>query len=259
MTRRSHRFLSATLLVLALAAVGAFSTDLPAVLQITDPSYSATEQALITQSVSALAQVLQERYPIPSFRLSARGWQARDYALFAAGRIEEAGYEVLVVQGPASDGTLTMWLLAGIPLDGKTAWIPVDPTSGIGGTGQIGSIPWETSAGGSIAATYISPTAVLELAPNRLPTASFIVIGEAVQQETTNIHSTSQDSDGQIIAYVWFIGETQVAAETTSILHYTFQGAATYEVTLAVYDNRGGSSSKMKEVDVDAEGGCGCG
>jgi len=261
MTRRSTGLSTLVLLLFWVSALslGSLAAEPPKVLQISDPSYSAADRVAISQALVTLENALNERLPLPSFRLTARGWQQRDFALFAAGRLEAAGFEVLVVQGTDSGDSFSTWLLAGVALDDeRTAWIPVNPYSSLDVLGRIGQIPWESAVGGAFAAWSLAPTAVTELPPNRLPSASFIVLGESVQQETTHIHSTSQDGDGSIVAYAWYVGDEQVEVSSLPVLNYVFPAAYTYTVTLRVYDNRGGMASTSKSVEVEEEGGCGC-
>ena len=235
------------------------ASEPPQVLQISDASYSAADRVVITQALTTIEQALQQRYPIPTFRLVSRGWTERDFALFTAGRIESAGFEVLVVDGVDTEGHSATWLLAGIALVGeRTAWIPVDPSQTDNPSGRFGVIAWADAAGGPFSATFMAPTSVFDMAPNRLPTASMFVVGTPVQQENASIHSTSRDSDGTLVAFVWYVGEEQVGASTSSALSYVFPASGEYLVTLTVYDNRGGSATTTEVVDVEEEAGCGC-
>ena len=261
MTRRSTGLsvLALILLLFGTFSVGSLAVEAPQVLQVSDPSYSATDRATINQALTALENALQERLPIPSFRLTARGWQDREFAMYAAGRLEAAGFQTLIVQGSTPDGLASTWILVGVPLEGnRTAWLPVNAFSSQDMSGRIGSIAWQTVAGGAFATEFTAPTSVIELSQNLLPTATFVVMGQVTPHTPASIHSTSQDRDGSIIAYVWQVNGEQVSASSSAYLSYSFPGANTYTVTLTVYDNRGGAATTSKSVKAEDQTDCGC-
>lgn len=85
--------------------------------------------------------------------------------------------------------------------------------------------------------------------PNALPTAAFT---ETVQFLSVAFDgSTSSDSDGTIAAYSWNFGDGATATGATATHAYAASG--TYEVSLTVTDDRGGSSTSTKSIAVEAQ------
>lgn len=256
MIRRSTFLFVFLVLALAVIAVG---QDVPTVLQIADPAYSSSDRTALVQGVERLEDALEETHLIPAFRLVARGWTDRSFAAYTAGRLEAGGFQTQIVEASRGDGTLHTWVLAGVSLDSSIGWIPVAATPADMGTSyRIGKIAWATVEGGAFDADYMVADRVVSLAPNRAPTASFLVLGEVVQQETTSIHSSARDADGEIVAYVWSVNGVQVAVEPSPIFKYIFPEDGTFTLTLTVYDSRGATATASKVVEVLEEGGCGC-
>ena len=257
MMRRSLvlQVLALLLILVSTVPIAGLAAEVPPVLQLSDPSYTDTDRATISQALTALEAALGESFPVPRFRLVARGWQDHDFAVFAGGRLEASGFDALVVQGQNAQGTLSTWVLAGVPLgEDRIAWIPVNSTLTGNQSDAIGGVAWESIAGGEFAAFFAAPSSVVAMAPNRLPTATFVAIGGGAPR----IHSTSVDSDGSIIAYVWEVNGDQVEVSSSPILNYAFPAPLTYTVSLTVYDNRGGMASTSKSVEVEEESACGC-
>lgn len=84
--------------------------------------------------------------------------------------------------------------------------------------------------------------------PNQLPVAKFDISPvEAFVPATVTVNGIlSSDSDGNITDYSWDFGD---GAQATGVLaNHIYQTAGTYDVTLTVRDNRGGSASLKKSV-----------
>ncbi len=262
MMRRSFRLFLFPILLLVFGAFGHLSASAaegPVVLDVYDSAFSAADRATILDEANAIEQILREGYPIPSYRLSSRGWLDVDFVVFTAGRIEEGGYEVAVVEGEDAAGTNRFWILVAVPLEGRTAWIPVEAApSELGHSYLLGRIPWSGDPGSPFEPAYARFHRVVELSANASPTVSFVAVGRAVMDERTTFHATARDPDGAIIAYLWFIDGEQVSVETTAIYKFTFGGTGEREVTLVVVDNRGAEASATRIVDVQEEAGCGC-
>jgi len=259
MTRRLYGFLAIPALLLVLAFVTAVGADEPVVRDLSDPMFSARDRATILSETSTIEQILREGYPIPSYRLIARGWLDRDFVLYTAGRIEAAGYAVTVVEGEDVAGGNPMWILAAIPLEGKTAWIPVEagpPEAGY--SSRIGSIPWTGNPGSPFSPMYAQFDRIVQLAPNGKPTVSFVAVGQVVVDERTALHASARDPDGTIIAFLWYVNDELVSVETTAIYSHVFGGTGEPTVTLVVIDNRGAEATASRTFEVLAEGGCGC-
>jgi len=259
---RGHSLILAVvfLIGIALGSLGTSAAETPTVLNPTDPSYSAVDRSAILDAVTALEDVLREGRPIPSFRLIGRGWTERDFVLYTAGRIEGAGFEVRVVEGEDAGGANHLWILVGVLLEGeRVAWIPVEASPWVlTSTSALGKIAWAGSGGSTYDPAYAQFDHVVALTRNALPTVQFIVVGHVEMNEKTNLHASARDSDGTIVAYIWFVDGVQVAVETDGIFDYVFNRVGDVEVTLVVIDNRGGEASATRTLDVEEDAGCGC-
>lgn len=60
----------------------------------------------------------------------------------------------------------------------------------------------------------------------------------------------SYDSDGQIVAYNWWVNGIPGSIGTTSNLIYTFPGPGTYTVNLDVFDNKGWWGSNSSQITI---------
>ena len=103
-----------------------------------------------------------------------------------------------------------------------------------------------TLTGGWDARGVFLSSAASASAPNMLPTAAYAF--DCVGLACTFNGGTSTDPDGTIATYAWSFGDTtsgngQVAART-------FAQAGSYPVQLTVTDNRGGTNSVTKNVNV---------
>ncbi|WP_372966766.1 PKD domain-containing protein [Microbacterium sp.] len=84
--------------------------------------------------------------------------------------------------------------------------------------------------------------------PNVVPTAAFTESKDFLALSVDA--STSADSDGSIAAYAWNFGDGATATGATAAHTYTASG--TYEVSLTVTDDRGGSATTTKSITVEA-------
>lgn len=84
--------------------------------------------------------------------------------------------------------------------------------------------------------------------PNVLPTAAFTETKDFLA--LTVDASTSADTDGSIAAYSWNFGDGGAATGVTAAHTYTASGS--YEVSLTVTDDRGGSATTSKSIVVEA-------
>ncbi|WP_420120741.1 PKD domain-containing protein [Nakamurella sp.] len=83
--------------------------------------------------------------------------------------------------------------------------------------------------------------------PNVAPTASFDVSTDGL---TANVASTSTDSDGTIVSYLWDFGGGSTSTDSTAVHTYAVSG--TYPVSLTVTDDDGASTTTSKQVTVTA-------
>jgi hypothetical protein len=263
MTRR------ATLVILVAIAV-----SLPALgegFEILPPNttaYSPTEVATLEGAIATLRGVLND-YDLGAYRyFDPSEWQSLDFAAYTAGTLAGLGYETRLIEEEGwADGKHT-WVIVGIPLDGRTAWVPVEASPEIGKRQAIlGTIPSYTDSAGRLwfEAAYLSFSSEVTLPPNRSPLAAIRVVPswEIVGREVTFMAVTSYDPDGEIIRYHWDLGGISTSEAKTVRLAFPAEG--TYSINLTVTDSRGASTSTKIDYRVKEPGespppsGCGCG
>jgi len=271
MTRRVL-MISLSLLFLVVPVLGG---DLPRVLQPNETAYSAAEVVTLTQAIKTLETAL-DNYNLGSRRYFASNqWGSRDFAAYTAGTLSEMGYETVLVSGTGwPDGTHT-WVLVGIPLGGKTAWVPVEASPEAGHSQKtLGYIPSYTNEAGNLwfEVDYLDFNEVVELPPNLPPVARIrspsgaIKAGEATR--FLAIASYDPDPDGEIALYQWDFGDGKTETTTTRSVYHVFYERGSQTVTLTVVDDRGMSASTSDtffvvqiepEVETPSRSGCGCG
>ena len=95
-----------------------------------------------------------------------------------------------------------------------------------------------------LGATATSAQSVVVESINQLPTAAFAVSGGEL---VMGYNATgSSDPDGTIVGYAWTFGDGTSGSGATVSHSYTLPG--TYQVTLTVTDNRGGTATKTTAV-----------
>jgi hypothetical protein len=267
MTKRAFLFI-VSLFLLAIPVLG---DDLPQVLQPNETAYSAAEVATLTQGIATLEKTLND-YNLASRRYFPDEWKSRDFAVYTAGILSEKGYETLLVSGEGWPEGVHTWVLVGIPLGSKIAWVPVEATPEAGHSQQIlGRIPRATDGVGKIwfDVRYLNFDTMIELPPNIAPVAkirppvSAVVAGEP----TKLLALTSIDPDGEIILYQWNFGDGRTRVSTTWSVRHEFKEAGSYTILLAVIDNRGKSTTNsltlrvigQDEAGSSSSSGCGCG
>ena len=80
------------------------------------------------------------------------------------------------------------------------------------------------------------------------PVSSFehSVVGKEVE-----LRSTSSDSDGQIVSYLWDLGDGNT--QTGEVTRYTYAEAGDYVVTLTVTDDAGVATSTSKSITIEGD------
>jgi len=266
------RLVPLIVLLLLLPVASVLAGDLPQVLQPNTTAYSVSEVAALTQAIATLTEALNN-YNMASRRyFSTSEWSSRDFAMYTAGVLSEKRYETVLVSGDGwPDGSHT-WVLVGIPLGGRTAWIPVEAAPEADHSQQIlGHIPGTSDTAGKMwfDKKYLTFANAVQLPPNIPPIARIrkpiaaVIEGEASQLMAI----TSVDPDGDIVLYKWDFGDGDTQTSTTWSVRHEFSEAGRYTVRLVVVDNRGRNASttlattvlKLDENGTPSSNGCGCG
>ena len=257
---------------LFLLTLPVLSDELPQVPQPNETAYSASEVTALTQAITALETTLNN-YNLGSRRyFTSDQWGSRDFAAYTAGILAEKSYETVLVSGTGWPDETHTWLLVGIPLGGRTAWVPVEASPQAGHSQQIlGYTPSTTDAAGDLwfKESYLNFSEVIELPPNLPPVAKIrhpappIEVGDRVRFMAIG----SSDSDGKIVLYQWDFGDRKTQRSTTSLVRHEFAEQGSYTVSLTVIDNRGKSVTtniairvvELQGTESAPAGGCGCG
>jgi len=260
-------------LLLVLFAVPVLSNEFPQVLQPNTTSYSPTEVATLKQKITTLNGILSDT-DLGSRRLFAgNGWQSRNFAEYTGGSLAELGYVVrLVSQAGWSDGVHT-WVVVGLPLAGKTAWVPVEASPGSNQVQQnLGYVPSYSDSGGNLwfEARYLNFAGAENLPRNVAPVASIRLPASRIDPRKTEklIALGSYDPDGEVVLYKWNLGDGTFTIRTSPVVRHAYDKEGNYVVSLSVVDNRGKSTTASSTVHVENRewepkegdsGGCGCG
>lgn len=193
-------------------------------------------------------------------------WDARQLALFVAGRLSSLGFPAelarsggewwVLVRSGAGEGAAAVPVLPGLP--------PLDRDGQFARGVFLGRIPW--LAPGRVDPRYLAPEEVVPLPPNAAPAVRLRAhptepqVGEAV-----GFVADMADPDGHVVLCVWDFGDGDGSWGWSPEHVYTREG--TYTVTLTVVDDRGGTTVARLVVAVSVpsaplpggSGGCGCG
>ena len=266
------RLVPLVVLLLLLPAASVLGGDLPQVLQPNTTAYSATEVATLTQTITTLEKTLND-YNLASRRYFPDEWGSRDFAAYTAGILSEKGYETSLVSGEGWPDGVHTWVLVGVPLGARTAWIPVEATPEQGHSQQtLGYIPSTTDAAGELwfEESYLNFSDVLQLSSNLPPIANIRPPAPPITTDKTLTFMaiSSYDPDGEIVLYLWDFGDGETKAATSWRVRHKFRRDGNYVVTLTVVDNLGKkASAEMRLFVMELEeptstpssGGCGCG
>ncbi len=264
------RLVSLFVLLLLLPVASVLAGDMPQVLQPNTTAYSASEVATLTQAIGTLTKALND-YSMASRRyFSPTDWSSRDFAMYTAGVLSGKGFVTKIVSGEGwTDGVHT-WVLVGIPLGAKTAWVPVEASPDQGHSQRIlGRIPSTTDTAGKVwfDEKYLAFARVVQLPANILPVAKIRKpVSALVEGESSRLLAvTSVDPDGEIVLYKWDFGDDDSKTAITWTVRHVFEKAGNYTVQLVVIDNRGSAASTTLVVHVmstaeanQPSGGCGC-
>ncbi len=266
------RCVSAVIVVSLLLAVPVLSEELPQILQPHPTAYTPSELSSLMQAIENLQETLDD-YTLGSRKaFTPDGWQSQDFAAYTAGTLAEMGYETKIVSAPGWPEGVHTWVIVGIPLNGKTAWIPVEASPEIDHTQQtLGKVPVITDpAGGKgFDPRYVSFTDIVDLPPNlppvariRLPNMKVAIVGGMIRVFSLE----SYDPDGEIVLYQWNFGDGETAVTTSWSASHRFKTKGEYTLAVTVIDNRGSRATASTVLTVIDEGsetkgssGCGCG
>ncbi len=241
-----------------------------AVLPPNDTGYYAQELASLLPAIDKLEKLLSD-YNLGSGRyFSPTEWSSLDFAEYTAGTLARFGYETRLVSAAGwPDGTHT-WVLVGIPLAGRTAWVPVESSPAPGKSQAfLGTIPSYTDPAGKLwfDSRYVRFDEEVVLPENIPPVARirFVPAIGVTGREVVFLGVTSYDPDGEILFYSWDFGDGGTA-ERGSVRHI-FSQAGEYTVVLTVTDSRGAQASTSLTFTVrdpgkpvpPPSGDCGCG
>jgi len=263
---------SAVLLLLVFSSALAQS---PAVLQPTTANYSSQELEALRSGILQLERVLADRFLGSQKIFDPGGWGAAQFATFSAGSLSERGYDVRVAVGAGEPSGTHSWVLVGIPVGTRTAWVPVEAVPA-GGQPQtiLGRIAYGTGSGivRPFDERYTQGYSARELAPNQPPVGKLRLDRQDYNlgDKARLLAMSSYDPDGVIVVYRYAINGEPFSARPSSSEVYTFRKAGAYTVSVTAVDAGGRSgTTSVTVVAVDpglsepptggSSGGCGCG
>jgi len=259
-------------LLLLLPVASVLAGDLPPVLQPNTTAYSASEVGALTQAMTTLTEALND-YNMASRRyFSASEWSSRDFAMYTAGVLAGQGYNTLLANADGWPNGVHTWVLVGIPLGSKTAWLPVEATPEAGDTQQIlGLIPSTTDTAGKVwfNEKYLAFSNVVQLPSNTAPIANTRHPAPPIRVGV-NLNFTaisSYDPDGTIVLFKWDFGDGSSAVSDRISIRHKFRKSGRFLVTLTVIDDHGKQASESlslavletEEETTEPTTGCGCG
>lgn len=135
------------------------------------------------------------------------------------------------------------WRIGGDSLSG---WSNAPSSSNLAGAiDEVAVYPTVLSADQIAAHRQLGVTGT---APNVPPVAAFTAAGDDLELAVDA--SASTDPDGSLVDYAWTFGDG--ASGTGATASHTYDDAGTYDVTLTVTDDRGGSHATTQQVTVTA-------
>ena len=266
----TKRFCLAVLIV-AVLWLPVLGADELTVLSPNTNTYSATELLSLQTAIRNLQDLLGD-YGLGSGRyFASTEWMSPDFAAYTAGVLVSNGYQThLVAQEGWPDGE-HVWVLVGIVLPTRTAWIPVEASPAMGKAQHVlGTIPQFVDGAGQkwFENEYTTFDRENLLPVNASPVVSIRVIPTQgnVGQEVTFMGLASYDPDGEIIRYSWDLGGMETSKRST--VRYAFAAEGTYKIVLSITDSRGKTTAtsiyyRVREArepsTPSSGGGCGCG
>jgi len=250
------------------------AADRPTVLQPNASAYSSAELNVLLPAMTRLETLLGDSDLGSRRYLAPDDWQSLNFARYTAGTLAEMGYTARLASSAGWPDGVHTWVLVGIPLPGKTAWVPVEASPAAGRSQTIlGYVPKSTESTGRLvfSARHAAFTDVAELPGNLPPVAKIRLPATAVvaNQEARLLAVSSYDPDGEIVLFQWSIGDKLPHASSAWSFSVRFEKPGRYAITLTAIDNGGKSATATTEIVVLGEGdqdsapgtagsGCGC-
>lgn len=257
-----------TLAVLVALILSSFSLvgqgTTPLIAQPDEAGYSAAERAALDSGIRDLERLLADWTLGPRRRLGEAGWNAARFAAYTAGALERLGYQTVVVERTSETGAVRTWVLVGLDLGARTAWIPVEPvTDPSQQQTTLGSVARDGEQSGALRfdARYTAYEAVVDLPPNAPPVAAITpTLNELEGGSSAWFGHRSADPDGEIVLYQWTFDDDATSPMTGSSTWYDFPSLGFHTITLTVTDSRGAQASATHTVEVvPPPDNCGCG
>ncbi|MCX6094081.1 MAG: PKD domain-containing protein [Candidatus Bipolaricaulota bacterium] len=263
-TRACASVCIATFFVGLAAGVGC-AADVPQVLQPNASAYTADEVALLGGALDVLRVTLSTSTfaSQKTFGLGGWGkWASVEFAAYTAGILGGDGYEARLVSAAGwADGVHT-WVLVGISLGERVAWVPVEASPEMGAKQTVlGRLPEDTGADGVVwfESAYVGFTDLVEAPANRAPVAEIATKKTSVSttEYTMLTANGSYDPDGSILLYVWDFGDGEPPTTVGSkYVNHRFAPSGTYVVVLTVVDQRGATAAATVEITASIDCGC---
>jgi len=260
----------ALVLFLVVSAIGGESLQ---VLQPNATACSDPEVVALSQGITDLKQILND-YQLASRRyFGAEDWLSQDFSTYTAGTLANLGYEVRIAYQDNWPNGEHSWVLAGILIQDRTVWIPVEASPEPDHSQQnLGYIPYYTDDMEKLwfEARYCEFDDVVGLAPNVPPVANIRLpiwsskVGELIKLTALGAY----DSDGEIVLYCWDFSDRKTTISTVAVCRHRFSEQGSYTITLTVIDNQGESATTSdtlrilvedSEATLPSSSGCGCG
>jgi len=247
-------------LALSVVSLATLGSELPQVLQPNATAYSAEEVLVLIEAMAPLEQVLSDGTQGSRRTFVAGEWQSRDFAAYTAGRLAELGYKTLLASQSGWPDGEHVWVLVGLALPARTAWVPVEAAPQPESSQQtLGRVPGTVDEDGSLwfEERYAVFGEAGELPENQMPVAKFrCSFRLEMNRENPFRAVNSYDPDGEIVLYQWDFGDGSTATVATSTVRHEFDETGFLSITLTVIDNAGKSASARVTRRVVGRQGC---
>ncbi len=227
----------------------ALAADRPTVLQPNATAYSSAELNVLLPAMAQLEALLRD-FDLGSRRyLASDDWQSLNFARYTAGTLAETGYTARLASSAGWPDGVHTWVLVGLPLPGKTAWVPVEASPEAGHSQPIlGHVPESTDSAGRVSfpEKYVAFSAVAELPPNlppvaaiRVPALSMAQKDRAVEFLGLDLHGPRRPDRSLPVGF----RRRRKGGHDAPVAEHVFGARGTYTVSLTVIDTGGKSAT----------------